>query len=78
MDLPLASWCRSWDSPRFRGDGSRDNVGWIRISGSGEPGLVNGAQDKARFNFPRGLVVWKNAVFVADYNNQAVRKFALV
>jgi serine/threonine-protein kinase len=48
------------------------------ISGSGEPGLVNGALDKARFNFPRGLVVWKNAVFVADYNNHAIRMFVLV
>lgn len=47
------------------------------ISGNGEAGLIDGALDQARFNYPRGLVLWRNAVFVTDYNNHAVRRFPL-
>lgn len=47
------------------------------IAGSGEAGLVNEARNRIRFDYPRGLVIWKDTAFVSDYNNHAVRMFGL-
>jgi thiol-disulfide isomerase/thioredoxin len=45
--------------------------------GSGEPGLVDGAKDTARFHHPQGLVASSDAIFVADTENHAIRRIDL-
>jgi thiol-disulfide isomerase/thioredoxin len=45
--------------------------------GSGEPGLLDGAKDKARFHHPQGLVASGDAIYVADTENHAIRKIGL-
>lgn len=45
--------------------------------GSGEPGRVDGSPGRARFRSPLGLGLRRDALFVADSENHAVRKIAL-
>jgi sugar lactone lactonase YvrE len=47
------------------------------IAGAGAVGFRNGVVDQARFNFPRGLVIRKNTLFLADFENHVLRKFEL-
>ncbi|MGV0759514.1 thioredoxin-like domain-containing protein [Tistrella mobilis] len=52
-----------------------DNAGnEIRRVGSGEPGLVDGPAESARFQRPQGLIAADGAIFVADTWNHAVRR----
>lgn len=46
--------------------------------GSGEAGLRDGAEDKAQFNHPQGLIASSDAIFVADTENHAIRRIDLV
>ena len=47
------------------------------VAGTGKPGLRNGPALAAELNFPRGLVLWKKTLLLADFNNHVVRKIAL-
>jgi hypothetical protein len=45
------------------------------LAGSGFPGNYNGVGDKASFGLPVGIAVDKaDNIYVADYNNQTIRK----
>jgi sugar lactone lactonase YvrE len=50
------------------------------IAGNGVPGFADGAADKARFNTPTALALSAdgNFLFVADTNNNRIRKVDLV
>jgi DNA-binding beta-propeller fold protein YncE len=48
-----------------------------RIFGSGEPGLADGAAERARFHDPRGLSRKGGALYVADTENHAIRAIDL-
>lgn len=49
-----------------------------RVYGTGEPGLVDGAAEQARFEQPRGLALWdQHSLFVADTMNHAIRHIDL-
>ncbi len=55
---------------------------FIRSFGDGEPGLVDGGRaemgpPRARFRRPQGLVVWNDALWVADTENHAIRRIEL-
>lgn len=49
---------------------SRTSRAW---SGTGEPGLQDGAADAARFYEPSGLSLAGDRLYVADTNNHAIR-----
>jgi thiol-disulfide isomerase/thioredoxin len=54
-----------------------DNGKQLERYGSGEPGLLDGARDKARFNHPQGVISSSDAIFVADTDNHAIRRIDL-
>jgi thiol-disulfide isomerase/thioredoxin len=47
------------------------------FSGSGEPGLSDGAARKARFSEPGGLSAGREHLYVADTNNHAIRRVSV-
>ena len=47
------------------------------VAGTGKAGLRDGPALAAELNFPRGLVLWKKTLLVADFNNHVVRKIEL-
>jgi sugar lactone lactonase YvrE len=47
------------------------------VAGTGTSGLTNGAAASATFNFPIGLVVNGNGIYVADTHNNVIRKITL-
>jgi sugar lactone lactonase YvrE len=47
------------------------------VAGGGLPGYVDGPSDAARFDHPLGLAVIGRALFVADANNDAIRRIDL-
>jgi hypothetical protein len=47
------------------------------VAGTGKPGLRDGPTQAAELNFPRGLVLWKKTLFLADFNNHVLRKIEL-
>ncbi|MEM9531135.1 MAG: thioredoxin-like domain-containing protein [Pseudomonadota bacterium] len=49
----------------------------IRVFGSGNPGFWDGALDNSGFNFPQGLSVTENYLYVADTGNHAIRRINL-
>ncbi len=49
----------------------------LKRFGSGEAGLVDGPAASARFNRPQGLVADKEAIYVADTENHALRRIDL-
>lgn len=49
----------------------------LRQFGSGNPGFLDGASADAAFSSPRGLTVWKDALYVADTGNHALRRVQL-
>jgi hypothetical protein len=44
------------------------------LAGGGVTGLVDGSGAAARFNLPRDIVAFGSTAFVADYNNDRIRK----
>jgi len=45
------------------------------LAGNGEPGFLDGAGERARFNHPRGIGIdGEDNLLVADYENNAIRK----
>jgi sugar lactone lactonase YvrE len=44
------------------------------IAGGGATGLVDGVGSAARFNLPRDILISGTTAFVADYNNDRIRK----
>jgi thiol-disulfide isomerase/thioredoxin len=46
----------------------------FRVGKMGEAGLANGTYAAARFRRPQGLLVGKNALYVADTENHVIRK----
>ena len=49
----------------------------LRQFGSGGPGFIDGPMELAAFNRPHGLHVWRDALYVADTGNHAVRRVEL-
>lgn len=49
----------------------------LRVFGSGEPGLTDGAAATARFNAPHGLALHDGTLYVADTDNHAIRAIDL-
>jgi DNA-binding beta-propeller fold protein YncE len=49
----------------------------IAVAGTGEPGLADGAFDKARFNDPQGMAVRGDTLYVADRKNHVIRALDL-
>ena len=49
----------------------------IAIAGDGQPGAVNGAFAKARFNDPQGLALDGDVLYVADRKNNLIRALDL-
>ena len=49
----------------------------LREFGSGNAGFQDGSSGDACFASPRGLVVWKDALYVADTGNHALRRIQL-
>lgn len=49
----------------------------LREFGSGSPGWVDGSSNISCFNFPRGLCVGRDMLYVADSGNHAVRRIRL-
>ena len=43
------------------------------VAGTSQPGLQDGPVDKARLNFPRGIVLRGKTILFADFNNHVVR-----
>src|SRR5262249_56896176 len=65
-------------------DGGRDQVvllddGGKELAryGSGEVGLFDGPKEQARFNHPQGLAASRDALYVADTENHAIRRIDL-
>jgi thiol-disulfide isomerase/thioredoxin len=54
-----------------------DNGKDLTRYGSGEPGLLDGAGDQARFNHPQGVIASSDAIFVADTESHAIRRIDL-
>src|SRR5690606_4309041 len=50
----------------------------LRQFGSGNPGLIDGNREDASFSSPRGLALWKDALYVADSGNHAIRRVPLL
>lgn len=48
-----------------------------RVFGTGEPGLADGAAAEARFNYPQGMALADDTLYVADTRNHALRAVAL-
>jgi sugar lactone lactonase YvrE len=48
-----------------------------RVVGAGEPGLVDGPADRARFYQPQGLALGDDTLYVADTENHALRAIDL-
>ena len=61
--------------PRATGSPPRAPV--ARAFGSGEPGFRDGAADEARFREPQGIAVLRDALYVADRGNHAIRRVDL-
>jgi thiol-disulfide isomerase/thioredoxin len=54
------------------------NDGRIRaVFGKGEPGFRDGPADGAQFRSPQGMALYRDALFVADTENHAVRRISL-
>jgi DNA-binding beta-propeller fold protein YncE len=49
----------------------------IAVAGVGEPGNVDGAFDKAKFNDPQGMALYGDTLYVADRKNHVVRALDL-
>lgn len=49
----------------------------IRRFGSGKEGFSDGAEDAATFDHPQGLIATRDAIYVADTGNHAIRKIDL-
>src|SRR5579871_851315 len=47
------------------------------FAGTGAQGMTNGSASTATFNFPIGLAISGNAVFVADTHNNVIRKITI-
>lgn len=50
----------------------------LRQFGSGSAGFIDGGSAEASFLAPRGLALWKDALYVADTGNHAVRRISLL
>jgi len=50
----------------------------LRHFGSGSAGFIDGGLADACFNLPRGLALWKDALYVADTGNHALLKISLM
>lgn len=50
----------------------------LRQFGSGQAELVDGAAEEAGFRSPRGLCLMRNALYVADAGNHALRRITLL
>ncbi len=49
----------------------------LRQFGSGGPGFIDGPMELAAFNRPHGMCLWRDALYVADSGNHAVRRVEL-
>lgn len=49
----------------------------VNVIGTGQSGFADGSYDKAQFHHPRGLTVVDNVLYVADTQNQRLRKVDL-
>jgi len=49
----------------------------LRQFGSGDPGFIDGPRELAAFNRPHGMCLWRDALYVADSGNHAVRRVEL-
>jgi sugar lactone lactonase YvrE len=49
----------------------------LRQFGSGSSGFIDGGSAEASFLAPRGLALWKDALYVADTGNHALRRISL-
>ncbi|TYT24811.1 redoxin domain-containing protein [Luteimonas viscosa] len=49
----------------------------LRQFGSGGPGFIDGPMELAAFNRPHGMCVWRDALYIADSGNHAVRRVEL-
>ncbi|HRN62681.1 MAG TPA: redoxin domain-containing protein [Luteimonas sp.] len=49
----------------------------LRQFGSGGPGFIDGPMELAAFNRPHGLCAWRDALYVADSGNHAIRRVEL-
>jgi sugar lactone lactonase YvrE len=50
----------------------------LRQFGNGHPALVDGPPNESAFSFPRGLCLTRDALYVADAGNHAVRRIQLL
>ncbi|WP_395791403.1 redoxin domain-containing protein [Aquimonas sp.] len=50
----------------------------LRQFGSGSSGFIDGGSAEASFLAPRGLALWKDALYVADTGNHALRRISLL
>lgn len=50
----------------------------LRQFGSGSGGFIDGGSNEASFLAPRGLALWKDALYVADTGNHALRRVSLL
>lgn len=50
----------------------------LRQFGSGSGGFIDGGSAEASFMAPRGLALWKDALYVADTGNHALRRISLL
>lgn len=50
----------------------------LRQFGSGSGGFIDGGSAEASFLAPRGLALWKDALYVADTGNHALRRISLL
>jgi len=49
----------------------------VNVIGTGQAGFADGSYDRAQFHHPRGLAVSNNILYVADTQNQRLRKVDL-
>ena len=49
----------------------------IAVAGTGQPGLKDGAFDKAQFDDPQGMAVQGDTLYVADRKNNCLRQLDL-